>query len=277
VKRTCNVPDAVPAAGSIDAVTVYRLRSSRGASRAGTAGQGPLAGRPATVVGGLADVVVVGAAAVVVVMIGSEAGVDVDSGPAAGLEALEQAPAAIAVTTASRHHRPVAIASSCQCGGNYRAHVPLTPTCVWKATAELVIALDDHFGEPTDAYVNGSQVWLRDDGPGGITIEGRLHPVPGYRRPATTGTYEVFSTTALALATDSTPPAPLEQLWEGLEAFAAYGDELEPATLATAVTEAIGIPPDASGLVDHRAVGDEWERTGGGTSILSALLDQLRS
>jgi hypothetical protein len=155
--------------------------------------------------------------------------------------------------------------------------VALTPTCVWRATPELIIALDDRFGEPVDAYVNGSQVWLRDDGPGGATIEWRLHPVPGYRRPASTSTYEVFSATALALATDATPPAPLAQLWEGLECFAAYGDEVEPATLATAATEALGIAPEASGLVDHQSVGDAWERSSGGVSIISALLDQLRS
>jgi len=153
----------------------------------------------------------------------------------------------------------------------------LVPTCVWRATPELVLALDERFGPPHDAYVNGSQVWLRDDGPGGITLEWRLHPVPEYQRPNSTGTYEVFEATALALATGATPPAPLEQLWEGLEAFAAYDDEVEPAVLGAAVTEAIGIPPDAAGLVDHTPIGDEWERSGGRTSIVDALLAQLRT
>ena len=60
----------------------------------------------------------------------------------------------------------------------------LTPTCVWRAERlRLVVALDDRFGEPVDAYVNGSQVWLRDDGPGGVTVEWRLHPVAAYRLP----------------------------------------------------------------------------------------------
>lgn len=152
----------------------------------------------------------------------------------------------------------------------------LTPTCVWRATPELVVALDGRFGEPVDAYVNGSQVWLREDGPGAMTIEWRLHPVPGYRRPQGLGTYDVFSRTALALGTDDEPPAPLESLWEGLEAFSAYGEEIEPAPLALAVTEALGIPPDASGLVDHRPIGDAWERSGGKTSVIEALLQQLQ-
>ena len=150
-----------------------------------------------------------------------------------------------------------------------------TATCVWRATAALIVALDDRFGEPVDAYVNGSQVWLRDDGPGGLTIEWRLHPVANYRRPAGTGTYEVFEGTALALATGADPPAPLDQLWDGLEAFAAHGDEIEPAVLATATIEALGVAPDASGLVDHDAIGDAWERTKGGISIVESLLREL--
>ena len=59
----------------------------------------------------------------------------------------------------------------------------LVPTCVWKASPALLLALDDRFGAPVDTYVNGSQVWLRDDGPGGEALEWRLHPVAGYRRP----------------------------------------------------------------------------------------------
>ena len=72
----------------------------------------------------------------------------------------------------------------------------LVPTCVWKVTPQLLIALDDRFGEPVDAYVNGSQVWLRDDGPGEATLEWRLHPVAGYARPKDVDVYEVFATTA---------------------------------------------------------------------------------
>jgi len=153
----------------------------------------------------------------------------------------------------------------------------LVPTCVWRATPELVLALDERFGPPHDAYVNGSQVWLREDGPGAVTVEWRLHPVAGYQRPATVGTHEVFEVTVDALAGASDPPAPLERLWDGLEAFAAYGDEVEPATLAAAVTEALGRAPDAAGLADHDRIGDEWERTGGKLSIVAALLGQLRA
>jgi hypothetical protein len=151
----------------------------------------------------------------------------------------------------------------------------LVASAVWRARSEVIVALDDRFGEPVDAYVNGSQVWLREDGPAGETLEWRLHPVAGYERPAGVGTYEVFSATALALGTGGTAPAPLEALWEGLEVFAAYGDDIEPQPLAAAAVHALGLEPDAFGLVDHDAVADVWERAAGGVSIVGLLLDQL--
>ncbi len=151
----------------------------------------------------------------------------------------------------------------------------LVPTCVWRASPELLVALDAQFGEPVDTYVNGSQVWLRDDGPAGEALEWRLHPVGGYRRPPGLDTEEVFDVVTGALAAGEEPPAPLDRLWEGLEAFAAYDDELEPATLAAACTASLGIVPDAVGVADHDLIGDQWEQSGGATSIVAALLDQL--
>jgi hypothetical protein len=151
----------------------------------------------------------------------------------------------------------------------------LTPTCVWRLTPALVVALDDRFGEPVDAYVNGSQTWLRDDGPGGITVEWRLHPVAGYQRPPGVDTYEVFASVALAVSVGDAPVAAPEELWDGLEAYPAHGDEVEPAPLAAALAGALGIEPDATGLVDHDAIGEAWERSAGRVSIVAALLDQL--
>jgi hypothetical protein len=153
----------------------------------------------------------------------------------------------------------------------------LVASCVWDVTPELVIALDDRFGESTDAYLNGSQVWLRDDGPRDVTLEWRLHPVAGYERPPGVDTYSVFPTVALALATGAAPPAPPESLWDGLEAFAAYGDELEPAPLGQAAAESLGITPRAVGLVDHSAIADAWERSRGRLSIVTLLLEQLET
>jgi hypothetical protein len=151
----------------------------------------------------------------------------------------------------------------------------LVPTCVWKATPELLLALDERFGEPVDTYVNGSQVWLRDDGPAGEALEWRLHPVAGYRRPPGMATEEVFDVVTAALAAGAELPVPLHRLWDGLEAFAAYDDELEPATLSAACTTSLGRAPDAAGLADHDLIGDRWEQSAGAISIVDALLEQL--
>lgn len=147
--------------------------------------------------------------------------------------------------------------------------------CLWRATPELLVALDARFGEPTDSYVNGSQVWLRDDGPGEVSLEWRLHPVAGFTMPDGVSHYELWPATVFALANGDPPPAPLDRLWEGLEAFPGFGDEVEPAPLAAACGSSLGITPDAFGVVDHDAVGDRWERAEGKVSIVGALLDQL--
>jgi len=149
-------------------------------------------------------------------------------------------------------------------------------SCVWRATSSLLVALDANFGVPIDTYVNGSQVWLREDGPGGELLEWRLHPVAGYRRPPGLATEEVFAAVTLALGTGSEPPAPLDTLWEGLEVYAAEPTEgVEPQPLARAAAAALGLPPDAVGLVDHESVADAWQAARGRYSIVSALLAQL--
>jgi hypothetical protein len=101
--------------------------------------------------------------------------------------------------------------------------------------------------------------------------------VAGYVRPPGVTTEEVFGTVALAFATDAPPPAPLTELWDGLECFPAYGADIEPATLAAAATAALGVAPDASGLVDHEAIADAWEKSRGATSIVAALFGQLNT
>jgi hypothetical protein len=148
-------------------------------------------------------------------------------------------------------------------------------TCVWRISDELIAALDGRFGDPVDAYVNGSQTWLLENGPGEIVLEWRLHPVAGYERPTTMGTYDVFPVVAAAIVAGEQPSVPVASLWDGLEAFAAYDDEVEPSPLRAAVVAALGLEPDATGLVDHDAIGDAWESSGGRVSIISALLDQL--
>jgi hypothetical protein len=157
------------------------------------------------------------------------------------------------------------------------------PTVVWRATPAVVTALDERLGPPVDGYLNGTQTWLTDDGPGGATLEWRLHPVASFRAPAGVHPDELFDVVVSALATGGDAGAldtgderrAFTTLWDGLECFAAYGAEMEPVTLARAATDALGIAPDAGGLVDHDRIGDAWERTRGSVSLTEMLLDEL--
>ncbi len=153
----------------------------------------------------------------------------------------------------------------------------LVATALWTVTSQLIVTLDETFGEPIDAYVNGSQVWLRPDGPNDTTIEYRLHPVAGYQRPDGLRTEEVFSSVALALATGEQAPAPFTELWEGLEAFVAFDDEgpLEAAQIAQIGEKVLGIAADCAGQADHESIAQEWQNSNRQTSIVSALRLQL--
>jgi hypothetical protein len=87
--------------------------------------------------------------------------------------------------------------------------------------------------------------------------------------------HDLLASVVYALRAGEDRPAPPEALWDGLEAFPGYGDELEPATLRAACTEALGLVPDAFGLVDHAPIGDAWEAAGGHLSVLDAIRKQL--
>jgi hypothetical protein len=160
----------------------------------------------------------------------------------------------------------------------------LTPTAVWRASPTLVSALDERLGPPVDGYVNGTQTWLWD-APGGITYELRLHPVAGFEAPSGCGPYDLWDAVVGALATGEAPDAmtlgddrrALSSLWDGLECFPAYGDEVEPATLARVAGELLGVGPDAAGLVDHDRIGGAWEDSKGQVSLTALLLDELRT
>ena len=158
-------------------------------------------------------------------------------------------------------------------------------TCVWPVDGQLLLALDERLGPPVDSYVNGTQSWLTDDGPGGATLEWRLHPVARYRIPRGLSHYDLWELTIAAYSRDpdldaielGTETRPLDSLWDGLECFAAYDDDIEPAVLARAATAALHRPPDATGLVDHDRIGTAWEHGGRSASIVEMLRDELRA
>ena len=169
-------------------------------------------------------------------------------------------------------------------GGRYAAAgEPDRDLCV-AVEPTLVVALDATRA-PVDNYLNGTQTWLTDDGPGGTTIEWRLHPVAAYRPPEELSHYDLWDLVVDQLRAGVDPGAltlgdqrrALVSLWDGLEVFPAYGDEIEPAVLAGIGTEVLGLPPDAAGLVDHARIGEAWEQRRRGVSIVSLLLEELRA
>ena len=85
--------------------------------------------------------------------------------------------------------------------------MPRTATCVWRVDAALVLALDEHLGPPVDSYLNGSQTWITDDGPGGESLEWRLHPVAGYRLPRDLSHYDLWEQVVGALSAGVDPDA----------------------------------------------------------------------
>jgi hypothetical protein len=152
-------------------------------------------------------------------------------------------------------------------------------TAVWNMSPELVLALDEHLGPPVDSYVNGSQTWFT----GEPVLEWRLHPVARFALPGGISAYDLWDAVvgalaagadAAALAVGSEPRA-LTDLWGGLECFPAYDDELEPVAVVARAAEQLPIGPALSGLVDHDAVGDAWERSDGAISIVELLTAQL--
>lgn len=148
-------------------------------------------------------------------------------------------------------------------------------TCVWRLRPDLVPALEASLGRPDDSYANGSQVWLRGDGPDGMPIEWRLHPRPGFARPGAVISHELFPRVAAALVAGQEPPVDPDEAWSGLEAAPAYGDQVDVAVLADLVTTRLGRAPDAAGLVDRDDLGRAWERSGGRLDVVTALLDLL--
>ncbi len=157
----------------------------------------------------------------------------------------------------------------------------LIATALWWTTPELIGALDRELGAPVDSYVNGSQTWFTGDEQ---TLEWRLHPVGAFTLPAGLSHYDLWERVVDELAAGRAADVlqlgretrPLATIWEGLESFPAYGDDLEPATLASRATELVGPAPDLSGLVDHDEVADAWEATHGAVSIVRLLGEQLR-
>ena len=106
-------------------------------------------------------------------------------------------------------------------------------------------------------------------GPGGETLEWRLHPVSGFRPPRGVGPYDLWDEVTGQLASGATTrrrcrsatTAARSHRCGTASSATRSTTRLEPAPLAAATTEVLGIAPDAAGLVDHERIG---ERVGAG-------------
>jgi hypothetical protein len=160
------------------------------------------------------------------------------------------------------------------------------PTTVWRIRPGVVLALASRLASPTDAYVNGSQVWLAPGPPPAeVVLEWRLHPSATYRLPGGLSPHELWDQVVAQLVTgaeagvlrlgDHGEAHSLDDLWDGLEAYPAYGDEITPDALAEATETILGLAPDAAGLVDHAALGEAWDQADGRISLVALLFEQL--
>lgn len=172
----------------------------------------------------------------------------------------------------------------------------LTVTCAYRVDAALVEALDRHLGPPLDSYVRGWQVWLEPNGPGGETLEWRLHPPAGFRMPRGVNPHDLFDVVLQGLAEAEDPVSGttrgaddagpemavggerrrLREIWEALEVFPTFGEEIDPRALAAAATTVLGgRAPDVAGRVDHARMGDEWKGRRGDYSVAQVLFSSL--
>ena len=157
--------------------------------------------------------------------------------------------------------------------------------CVIPVDADLVERLDARLGPPLDSYVRGWQVWLEPQGPNGETLEWRLHPPAGFDMPQGVNPHDLFEVVLAGIAEAADPDVdlldlgaekrPLSGLWEVLEVFPTFGEEIGPSALIATVEDVLGRRPDRAGHVDHGRLGDLFKGHRGNFSVGQALLDAL--
>jgi hypothetical protein len=162
------------------------------------------------------------------------------------------------------------------------------PTCAYRVDADLVERLDACLGPPLDSYVRGWQVWLEDNGPSGERLEWRLHPPARFRTPAGVNPHDLFEVVLGGIANAVDPNADsfvagrerrtLASIWEALEVFPAFTDDVQPVDLARAAAAVLnGREPDVFGVVNHDRLGDMWKGARGDFSVGAALLETLQN
>ncbi len=147
---------------------------------------------------------------------------------------------------------------------------PLDVSCVFLLSNDvnLLGKIQDKLGDPVDSYWNGSHTWFSEANE--TELEWRLHPVSGFTMPEGARPEELFE---LAIEGQVDPT----HYWEGLEIFTFDDTTLSPVDLAQYCSEILGSNPEFSGLVDHEAIAQEFERSQGQVSIVKLLIQQIQN
>lgn len=183
-----------------------------------------------------------------------------------------------------------------------------TPSCLFEVDEGLLLALEAAFGPPIDSYLRGWQVWLvaveASDvrGEGGdedlaenmvddldedlVELEYRLHPPAGFAQPRGLSHHDLWDRTLEQVADAAAGgDAALEglvlelgeerrdvaSLWELLEVFPAFGEQVTPDQVRRWAEAALGRPALAFGYVEHERLGGAFKRLGTRFDLPGAL------
>lgn len=187
--------------------------------------------------------------------------------------------------------------------------MPGTPSCLFEVDETLLLGLEAAFGPPIDSYLRGWQVWLVPVGatgtvPGGaagtgrgagtghgagtpVELEYRLHPPPGFTQPDGLSHHDLWDETvgqladAVARADEAavdglvlelgTERRDVASLWELLEVFPAFGEEVTPDQVRQWAEAALDRPALAAGYVEHDRLGGAFKRHGPSFDLPGAL------
>lgn len=147
--------------------------------------------------------------------------------------------------------------------------MPTTPVAIVDVDRALLEALEEAFGPPIDSYLMGWQVWLVDTEIAGadVTLEYRLHPPAGFAQPHGLDHHDLWTEVIVQLAdgdgeqlTLGDEQRRLTEVFDLLEVYPAFGEDLSARDVAGHVESSLGRAPRAAGDVDHERLGGRWKR-----------------
>ncbi|MDX1619731.1 MAG: hypothetical protein R3320_01985 [Nitriliruptorales bacterium] len=152
-----------------------------------------------------------------------------------------------------------------------------TPIVIFDVDADLLSALEAALGPPLDSYLMGWQVWLHEIDEQDVELEFRLHPPAGFEQPDGMSHHDLWDEVIVQVADGvadlelGSEHRTVGSLWQVLEVFPAFGEDVEPEQLRRWVEELLGREALGAGEVDHERLGGRWKRRGHEFDLASAL------